>query len=70
MITRGLAADLADDGIVTVSLDPGWVKTEMGGRDADLMPAEFAKGVLRVIDSLTADDNGEYLRWNGRTLAW
>lgn len=70
MVTRGLAADLAEYGIVTVSLDPGWVQTDMGGEDADLAPAEAVKGILRVIDTLTRKDNGTYLRWNGRTLAW
>lgn len=70
MVTRGLAADLAEYSIVTVSLDPGWVQTDMGGEDADLAPEEAVKGILRVIDTLTRKDNGTYLRWNGRTLAW
>ncbi|MBK8135704.1 MAG: SDR family oxidoreductase [Chloroflexi bacterium] len=70
MVTRGLAADLAGYGIVTISLDPGWVQTEMGGDGADLTPEDSVRGILRVVDSLTRKDNGTYLRWNGRTLAW
>lgn len=70
MITRGLAADLSEYGIVTIALDPGWVRTAMGGEDADLTPDESVRGVLRVIDTLTRKDNGTYLRWNGRTLGW
>jgi NAD(P)-dependent dehydrogenase (short-subunit alcohol dehydrogenase family) len=70
MITRGLAAELIEHGIVTISLDPGWVKTDMGGEDADLTPEESVRGLLRVIDGLTRKDNGCFLRWNGRTLAW
>lgn len=70
MITRGLAAELIAFGIVTISLDPGWVKTDMGGEDADLTPEESVRGMLRVIDGLTRQDNGTFLRWNGRTLAW
>lgn len=70
MITRGLSAELIEHGIVTISLDPGWVKTDMGGEDADLTPEESVRGMIRVIDGLTRKDNGSYLRWNGRTLAW
>lgn len=70
MVTRGLAAELIEHGIVTISLDPGWVKTDMGGEEADLTPEDSVRGMLRVIDSLTRKDNGAFLRWNGRTLAW
>lgn len=70
MVTRGLAAELIEHGIVTISLDPGWVKTDMGGEDADLTPEESVRAMIRVIDGLTRKDNGAYLRWNGRTLGW
>jgi NAD(P)-dependent dehydrogenase (short-subunit alcohol dehydrogenase family) len=68
MITRGLAADLR--GIITVALDPGWVKTDMGGQGAELTVHESASGILKVIDSLTPADSGEFLRWDGKYNPW
>lgn len=70
MHTRGLAADLGRQGIVCVAVDPGWVKTDMGGHSAQLEPEESVHGVLRVIERLTRADNGSYKRWNGRSLPW
>lgn len=68
MTTRGLAADLR--GITVIALDPGWVKTRMGGSGAQLSPEESAQGVLQVIDNLQPTDTGGYFRWNGRRLPW
>ncbi|MBK9121787.1 MAG: SDR family oxidoreductase [Chloroflexi bacterium] len=70
MSTRGLAADLGRQGIVCVTIDPGWVKTDMGGRNAPLEREESVLGLLRVIERLTRADNGSYKRWNGRSLPW
>jgi NAD(P)-dependent dehydrogenase (short-subunit alcohol dehydrogenase family) len=70
MVTRMLAADLRRHNIITVSLDPGWVQTDMGGRSASLTPQESARGILKVVDSLAQRDSGSYLRWDGGTHPW
>lgn len=70
MLTRCLAARLARQRIIVISLDPGWVKTDMGGQHATLRPEESVKGILRVVDGLTAKSSGDYLRWNGSRLPW
>lgn len=68
MTTRGLAADLR--GVTVIALDPGWVKTRMGGAGAQLSTEESALGVLSVIDGLKLSDSGGYFRWNGKRLPW
>lgn len=70
MVTRALAVDLAQHNGIAIALDPGWVKTDMGGQGAELEPRESALGIRHVIDTLTRRDNGGYLRWNGRRLPW
>lgn len=68
MMTRNLAADLKP--VICIALDPGWVKTDMGGPNAHLEPHESIQGILQVVDQLTAEDNGSYRNYKGETLPW
>ncbi|GAB4341022.1 MAG: SDR family oxidoreductase [Phototrophicales bacterium] len=70
MVSRGLAADLKQDAITVLALDPGWVQTDMGGQGATLTPQQSAAGILNVIDHLTLQDSGAFLRWDGSQHAW
>lgn len=70
MFTRTLAAELGRDGFICVVLNPGWVKTDMGGRNAPLTPKQSISGMIKVIDGLTAADNGRFFDYRGRELPW
>ncbi|KAI3371777.1 hypothetical protein L3Q82_024333 [Scortum barcoo] len=70
MVTRCLAADLGSDGILCVSLHPGWVKTDMGGPLAPLTVEESVSGLLAVLSSLTDKDHGGFKDYCGENLPW
>lgn len=70
MMSRLLAFDLLRDGVIVVAMSPGWVRTDMGQQDAPLAPAESVRGMLRLIDGLTAMSAGRFLVWNGSQLPW
>lgn len=70
MITRAAACDLADDGIVVVSLHPGWVQTDLGGPQATLSPRESVAGMIEVIEGLTPEHSGRFLTWSGEEHPW
>lgn len=69
-ITRSLSFDLKRAGISVVSIDPGWVRTDMGGRSASLSPEESVSGMLRVIDRATRDSSGRFYRYDGSEMTW
>jgi NAD(P)-dependent dehydrogenase (short-subunit alcohol dehydrogenase family) len=70
MFSRSMAWDPDTAGIITVALHPGWVRTDMGGSNADLSVTESAEGILKVIANLTPDDNGKFYTWDGKEYPW
>ncbi len=70
MVTLKQSQALRADGVIVVCLHPGWVRSDMGGKGADLEPDEAASGIARVLDSLTIDDSGSFLRWDGSVHPW
>ena len=65
-----LALDLKGDNIAVSMIHPGWVKTDMGGPNADITPEESAAGIHKVIAGLGMSDTGKFYKWNGDTHPW
>jgi NAD(P)-dependent dehydrogenase (short-subunit alcohol dehydrogenase family) len=70
MLMRSLAGDAAGAGVTVVLLDPGWVRTDMGGAHAPIAPAQSVGDMLRVIDGLSPRDNGRFLDRRGNAKPW
>jgi NAD(P)-dependent dehydrogenase (short-subunit alcohol dehydrogenase family) len=64
-VMQGLATDLEGDGIPVVLIDPGWVRTDMGGPDADHEAEDVARGVFKLAETLSIADTGRFYRWSG-----
>jgi NAD(P)-dependent dehydrogenase (short-subunit alcohol dehydrogenase family) len=67
-VMQGLATDLREEGIVIVSIHPGWVRTDMGGGAADLSVEESAGGLIKLMDELTVDATGGFFNWRGERI--
>ncbi|MEX1167889.1 MAG: SDR family oxidoreductase [Hydrogenophaga sp.] len=52
-----------------VALDPGWVKTDMGGDAAALTLEHSVGGLRQVLSSITPEDNGRFIHHDGRRAA-
>ncbi len=71
MATRNLAVDLKPDGIFVAAINPGWVKTDMGGQGAHIDVATSASGILKQLEGLSAKNTGTFLDYAGRKVwAW
>lgn len=65
-----LAKDVECEGIIAVPVHPGWVRTDMGGPNADLSVEESASGLMTLINGLTMAQSGRFWNWDGTEHAW
>ena len=70
MVVRSLALDLAPRGITCIVMNPGWVRTDMGGPRGTIAPAESIKAMRSVIADLRPDDSGKFLNYTGEPFPW
>ncbi|MFO1156164.1 MAG: SDR family oxidoreductase [Rhodospirillales bacterium] len=69
-VTRSLAIDLRSKKIIVCVLNPGWVRTDMGGSAAMLDPFESVAGMRDVIARLTLRESGHFFNYDGTELPW
>lgn len=67
MMTRALAAELRPEKIIVVPICPGWVKTDMGGPNAQITTEESASSLVKAIAGLGMKQSGQFLSRFGTT---
>ncbi len=70
MAMKGLSIELKPRGISVVVFHPGWVQTDMGGKEAPLAPIDSVAGLRRVIAGLGPADSGRFLNYDGTPIPW
>jgi NAD(P)-dependent dehydrogenase (short-subunit alcohol dehydrogenase family) len=55
---------------VVVCMDPGWVKTRMGGKGAVLEAEKSIGGMLKCMHGLTDESNGKFFTYTGEEVKW
>ena len=69
-VMRNVAIGWRGDGIISVVLSPGWVRTDMGGASAPLSPEESVSAMRKIIAGLKLADSGKFLSHRGHEVAW
>ena len=70
MAWHSLAIEADRLGVIAAVFDPGWVKTRMGGTNAPTPPEQSVREMRRLIDRLTAEQSGNFLKRDGTRHAW
>ena len=65
-----LAKELAPRAISVVLIDPGWVKTDMGGPHAQLTPEQSIAGIRKVLAGSPMEISGKFLGHDGGVRPW
>ena len=70
MMMRSAAIDLAPRRITCVVVNPGWVKTDMGGPSATLTALESVTALRRLIETLGPINSGKFYHYDGSEYPW
>lgn len=70
MLTVHQASNLKRKGVIAVCVDPGWVKTDMGGSGAVLEKEESIGGMLKCLRGLKASGSGRFFVYDGSEKGW
>ena len=63
-VTRAMAAELAP--LIVTAISPGWVRTDMGGANAELGVEESAAALASTLLALQPEDSSQFLDRHGR----
>jgi len=69
-VVKSMSIDLADKKIKCVALHPGWVKTDMGGPDAEISPRESVIKMFETLLALKTGDSGRFIDIDGSDIPW
>jgi NAD(P)-dependent dehydrogenase (short-subunit alcohol dehydrogenase family) len=70
MLTKQMSIDYAKHGVRTISISPGWVKTDMGGEEAKYEVSESVELFLSRINQLPPESNGIFMGEDGEIIPW
>ena len=65
-----LALEAKGRGVTAIVLSPGWVKTRMGGAGAEITAEESVSDMRALIERLTIEDTGRFMRRSGSNIPW
>jgi len=69
-VVKSLSIDLKDKGFTCVVMHPGWVKTDMGGTQAEITTRECVSRMFAILENLSPEDSGRFIDIDGADIPW
>ena len=69
-LTNTHVSQLGERKLTVLSLHPGWVKTDMGGEDAQIDVATSTRGLVDVITAYRGKGGHFFLDYQGNSIPW
>ena len=70
MLARNVWHGVQARGVTVLSIDPGWVKTAMGGPNATIDVETSATGIADQIAARAGAGDHQYITWSGKSRTW
>lgn len=70
MVAKAAHVELSPGGVRVLALHPGWVRTDMGGPNADVGLEESIRGMRRVLADPLSYPGGGFFDYRGESIAW
>lgn len=67
---KNLSIDLGAQGLGVLILHPGWVQTDMGGKNALINVSTSVEGMCNAIDNFELTNTGAFVNYEGKLLPW
>ncbi|MGI2030217.1 SDR family oxidoreductase [Endozoicomonas acroporae] len=64
------AQNLRNQQVKTLAIHPGWVQTDMGGKDATFPAEQSVAGIIKVTENLTLEESGSFRVFDGSSIEW
>ncbi len=71
VLNKSMANEIKAEGIISINVNPGWVKTDMGGARAEFTSEQAVNNMfLNIIKKVTINDSGSFLNFDGSIHPW
>ena len=70
MCMKNVSLETKEKGIFVNAIHPGWVQTDLGGKNATLTPTQSVSGMIETMAVQTEADRGLLKRYNNTVIPW
>jgi NAD(P)-dependent dehydrogenase (short-subunit alcohol dehydrogenase family) len=71
VLNKSMAYELKNDNIISINVNPGWIQTDMGGKNAHFTAEQAVKNILKnIISKVTINDSGTFFNFDGSIHPW